>query len=204
MKIILVILFLLTSTSLAQPDFNGRFEVGGSIRYSYSSSVIYGGTGRSHFASLQPSVGLFVTPELLMTLSPSASFTFQKQDGSVIWFDGIAFPSPGFENETYSLGFSPGAVYHFLIDDKIIPYVGLSSNLSWRRNINRIAISNTPTKWSKPTIAAPILDAGIKVFVSNDWALLVGFIYSRTLQSFGDNNIRANTFAVGSGFSILL
>jgi hypothetical protein len=60
------------------------------------------------------------------------------------------------------------------------------------------------TGWSKPTIIVPSIDAGVRIFLSDDWALQVALTYTRLHQELGDADRGGYALALGTGFAIFL
>lgn len=200
---VLTILVIATFSSFAQTDLNGRYELGGSVAYFYDSMNGLGDSKTTtHDISFRPNVGLFLTPSLEVTIGPTISLMFRKVGATSFVFDGFTFFSPPYEYEYYSIGFTPGIKYHFILDGSVAPYVAVSGTLYWQRQIT--STFNPPSVWSKPSIYAPTVDAGVRIFLSNDWALQVALTYSRNLQQQGDNNRNGYTLALGTGFAIFL
>ncbi len=200
---VITILLLAASSSFAQTDLSGRYELGGSVGYFYNSM---NGPGDSktttHDISFRPNIGLFLTPSLEVTIGPTIQLNFRKVGASSIVIDGFTFFSTPFEYEIYAIGFTPGIKYHFIPDGAVTPYIAVSGTLLWQRQIS--STFNPPSIWSKPNIDAPTVDAGVRIFLSNDWALQIALTYTRTLQLQGNTDRNGYTLALGTGFAIFL
>lgn len=185
--------------SLSQPDLNGRFELGGGLSYSSFSAKTFGQEGKGQSVAFQPNVGLFLTSAFEVSLGGSVSYSSMEQNGLMI-VDGAYYFSYGIKTETFGLSVNPGIRYHVLVSDVVVPYLALSAQLSWQR----LVFDSYSKPWSKPSVVAPTLDAGIRFFLSSDWALQLGFRYSRTVQFLGDPDVNQNGVSFGTGFAIFL
>jgi len=198
------ILLAATFTCFSQPDLDGRYELGGSLGYSYSSMDMFGSEYTIQTFSLHPRIGFFLTPALEICLGPSVSLAFTRIGAGISLIGGVPFFTPEYETESYNLGLTPVVTYHFLVDDAVVPYLALSASLFWQRSISKSPFSVGPTRWTKPTIIAPTVDAGVRIFLSQDWALQIGLIYSKTLQHMRDTQSDGYSLSFGTGFAIFL
>ncbi|MEX1140634.1 MAG: hypothetical protein WEF53_14945 [Bacteroidota bacterium] len=206
MKIIsvLTILVVATFSSFAQTDLSGRFQIGGSVGYSYSSSKTFGSLNKSHSISFQPKVGLFLIPSLEVTVGPSILVALTKLEPGLIFIDGFPFATGPYESESYGLGFTPGITYHFITDGTVVPFAAVSASILWQRVLAGAPKALYTTGWSKPTIIVPNIDGGVRIFLSNDWALQIALTYTRMHQNLGDTDRGGSALALGTGFAIFL
>jgi hypothetical protein len=174
-----------------------RWELGGGFRFSVDTrpySTWWGASEhRSYIWALQPEVAFFVTRRIEIAVHVSYQGIHEETDDQPGRYHDSVMDY--FVSRELSVAIGPG--YNVPLSGWACSFVRLKSGLSWTETEDQYLESSAP-KWITPRIVFPIIQCGLRFFLSPGGAVVVQLQYAR-VASEGQTKL-----TYGLGYSVFL
>ena len=208
LKYTTLFIFLFFELTFAQDIFNKKFELSGTINYSYFKNVndIYDGENfqrynLQHIFNAQPTIGYLIFPNIQLSLAPLYEYQYFK-------YNFAHYTESGIEEDTeirinQNLGIEFGPIYNYGLNKSFVFFAGVKFGLIWSF-YNSKNLPSRGSKWSKAQITFPIALIGIKYFIVSNWALITQLQYKYTSNLAGVSSTNQSNILLGFGIAIYL
>ncbi len=210
-KLKYTILFILLFFELlfAQDIFSKKFEVSGTINYSYSKNTydIQGVENYQHYylqhiIDVQPSLGYLIFSNIQVSLTPLYDYIYTKYNILHYYTQELSEVQTEI-NINQMVGIEFGPIYNYGLDKSLVVFAGAKLGLKWLYYDSRY-FGRPGSKWSKAEITFPIALIGVKYFLSSNWAIITQLQYKYTSDLSGWDFISQSNILVGFGIAIYL
>ena len=208
LKFTILFIFLFFELIFAQDIFNKKFEVSGTINYSYSKNVNDIQEGENfqryylrHILDIQPSIGYLIFPNIQLSLTSLYEYEYNK-------YNFNHYTSSGVEEDTETrvwqkLGIEFGPMYNYGLNQSFVVFAGAKLGLVWSFYDSNI-LPPRGSKWGKAQITFPIALIGVKYFFESNWALITQLQYKYTSNLSGISSTNQSNILLGVGIAIYL
>ena len=186
-----------------------RYELQGTVAYQYVSetrqfdaNLGYAPEYTIQAVAVTPSVGYFISRSLQAFVQPRIGFT--RSTSKML----DRFVSPPQEKNIvtteYMPGIAIGVAYHIVDTSIIIPFVAVSTQISWQKRDIEGWLPGSGARWSAAELALPTITIGAKTFFRQEWAFITQLQISSIQRPSGRVGAEGLQVSVGVGIAAYL
>ncbi|MBK8945767.1 MAG: hypothetical protein IPM32_10940 [Ignavibacteriae bacterium] len=199
-KQVIIFIFMFSDLIFSQNNDDNKIELSGTINYSYVKNKYDLMEGYSFLKynisqviEFQPSFAYKYFQSFQLLVSPFYNYQFSEYNLNSGYSESIE------KYENHLIGFEIGSIYNLRLKEKMIIFTGAKLGFNWSKYRNLVRTNNY--KWSNLRITFPILLAGAKYFVSENWAVIFQLQYKYMPNQSGWSNINSTYIIAGLGIA---
>lgn len=187
-------------------DLSNRIELRGDASFANTRVGINPSSQFSSFGWFQQIESFSFTPGVGYFLSNNIELLCELRYDWSRWHSGDSRYTAWGEN--YQIGFLVGISFSYRVTSRLMPFIGLNGGMYWPRRFGTYDPSSDDPPFlglDEPVYLLPIVRVGSRIFVKDDWNVLISVEYSKMKN---DGRIhywqKANRLRLHIGLSTLL